>query len=560
MLETNPIFLSALSALLFVLSSLPQQKPAAAAPIAPPQNFQIAGVVVDALSAQPLSHTQVFIQGQSIANSGQATTTGDDGRFVFDNVARGHYALSARRRGYIQQSYKQHEFFSTAIIVGPNLDTSNLRFPLPPDAAISGQIVDEMNDPVRNAQVLLFQQGLQFGRHTTWQQSSAQTDDQGHYRFGHLLPGTYFVAVSAQPWYAQRVTHQLIQQTDSSGTISEQEMTNGEPALDLVYPVTFFSSATEIAAAVPITLHPGDAETADLTLRPTPALHVTISYVPSSKPEEPENFWPQVSQQLIPGLQQQLGVTTSQIRPGVLEVVGLPPGRLSLTLHSSHGTESSAHSLAVQLAADANINMSEAPPLASVSGVVKMDDGSPALRTSLQLHNRATGEQFGAQVQDTGEFSLQGQSLATGTYDVFVGGPAAETVRSLSATGAKVSGRSIEVAAGQDVKLTVVVSKGSGHITGVALKDGKPIDGVMVVLVPEIPEHNLVLFRRDQSDSDGSFNLPGVLPGKYTVIALENGWDLDWYTPGVLQKYLPAGEPVAVTPNAKLDVKVRVQP
>src|SRR5260370_1336988 len=355
------MFLAVFSARLFVLSPFPQQKPAPPSATPAQQNFQIAGVVVDALSAQPLSYTQVFIQGQSIANSGQATTTGEDGRFVFENVAPGHYALSARRRGYIQQSYKQHEFFSTAIIVGPNLDTSNLRFPLPPDAAISGQIVDEMNDPVRNAQVSLFQRGLQFGRHTTWQQSSAATDDQGHYRFAHLLPGTYFVAVSAQPCYAQRVTHQLIQQTDSSGTISEQEMTNGDPALDLVYPITFFSNASDISGAVPITLHPGDAETADLTLRPAPALHVTISYVPSGKPEEPENIWPQVSQQLIPGLQQQLGVSTSQSRPGVLEIVGLPPGRLNLTLHSSHGTESTAHTLAVQLAADATLNISETP-------------------------------------------------------------------------------------------------------------------------------------------------------------------------------------------------------
>src|SRR5260370_38763789 len=140
MLKTNAMFLSAFSALLFVLSSLPQQKPAAAAPIAPPQNFQIAGVVVDALSAQPLSYAQVFIQGQSIANSGQATTTGEDGRFGFDNVAPGHYALSARRRGYIQQASKQHEFLATASIVGSNLDTANLRVQLPPESGISGQI------------------------------------------------------------------------------------------------------------------------------------------------------------------------------------------------------------------------------------------------------------------------------------------------------------------------------------------------------------------------------------------------------------------------------------
>ena len=88
----------------------------------------------------------------------------------------------------------------------------------------------------------------------------------------------------------------------------------------------------------------------------------------------------------------------------------------------------------------------------------------------------------------------------------------------------------------------------------------KPIDAVMVVLVPEIPDHNLQLFRRDQSDSDGSFTLPNILAGKYTVIALENGWDLDWYTPAVLRKYLPGGEPVEVSPNSKLEVKVSVQP
>jgi protocatechuate 3,4-dioxygenase beta subunit len=544
-----------LFALLFLMTSSSRQVPAPALATPRSQNFQISGIVVDALSGQPLSQVEVFIESQAAPNTGQSVTTGDDGRFVFENVAPGHYPLSARRRGYVQQSYKQHEFFSTAIIVGPGLDTSNLRFALPPDASISGQVFDESNDPVRNAQVLLFERGLQFGRQSTWSRMQVTTDDQGHYRFGHLFPGTYFVAVSAQPWYAQRVTHQLIQQTDSTGTLSEQEMTNGEPELDLVYPVTFFANATDISGAAPITLHPGDAETADLTLRPTPGLHVTINYVPSGNPDQPENVWPQVMQQLIPGFQHPLGTSSGQIRPGVMEITGLPPGRMNLTLQSSRGTETSVRSLSVQLAADASINMSDSSPHATLTGLVKLDDGSPAPRTTIEFHNRATGEQFGEQVQDTGEFS---NSLAPGTYDVFVSGPAAETIRSLSATGAKVSGRSIEVLAGQAVKLIAIVSRGTGRVSGFALKDGKPIDGVMVVLVPEVPEHNLVLFRRDQSDSDGSFTLPAILPGKYTVIALENGWDLDWYTPAVLQKYLPAGERVEVSPNSKLEVKVNV--
>jgi carboxypeptidase family protein len=354
---------SLLFALGFLLSSFSQQAPAPPPAAPASQNFQIAGIVVDALSGQPLSRAEVSIQSLTRANTGQTVTTGDDGRFLFDNVAPGHYPLTAQRRGYLQQAYKQHEFFSTAIIVGPNLDTSHLRFALPPDASISGQVLDEFNDPVRTSPVLLFQQGLQLGRHTTWQLMHMATDDRGHYRFGHLLPGTYFVAVSAQPWYAQHVTHQLIQQTDSSGIVSEQEMTNGEPELDLVYPITFFSNATDISEAVPITLHPGDAETADITLRPTPALHITVSYVPSGKPDAPENIWPQVSQQLIPGFQQQLGTTTvGQNRPGLLEIAGLPPGHLNLTLRSAHGDETSARSLSVQLAADASINMMSDSP------------------------------------------------------------------------------------------------------------------------------------------------------------------------------------------------------
>jgi len=68
-----------------------------------------------------------------------------------------------------------------------------------------------------------------------------------------------------------------------------------------------------------------------------------------------------------------------------------------------------------------------------------------------------------------------------------------------------------------------------------------------------------VLFRRDQSDSDGSFNLAGVHPGKYTLIAIENGWDIEWLEPGALKKYLASGERIEVTPNAKLEVKVNVQ-
>ena len=67
-----------------------------------------------------------------------------------------------------------------------------------------------------------------------------------------------------------------------------------------------------------------------------------------------------------------------------------------------------------------------------------------------------------------------------------------------------------------------------------------------MVLVPKYPEANRDLFRRDQSDMDGTFSLRGVIPGSYTVLAIENGWDLDWSQPGVIAAYLKRGRKIEV--------------
>ena len=32
----------------------------------------------------------------------------------------------------------------------------------------------------------------------------------------------------------------------------------------------------------------------------------------------------------------------------------------------------------------------------------------------------------------------------------------------------------------------------------------------------------------------GTFSLQDVAPGSYTLVAIENGWDLDWSQPGVI--------------------------
>ena len=72
----------------------------------------------------------------------------------------------------------------------------------------------------------------------------------------------------------------------------------------------------------------------------------------------------------------------------------------------------------------------------------------------------------------------------------------------------------------------------------------------MVVLVPRNISAFLGLIRRDQSDSDGSFALRDVVPGQYTVVAIQDGWTLDWAQPQVIGSYLPKGVAVTITENS----------
>src|SRR5215467_2997246 len=164
------------------------------------QGYRVSGMVVDAATGAPLSGAQVTLTS-SMAPGVEAMLTDESGQFAFDDVPASKYVLSAKRKGYLEQLYKQHQQFSTAIVTGPGLNMENLRFDLRPGASISGVVTDEAGEPVRNAQVTLIQREVFMGRRNTFQRSGTITNDLGQFRFGHLTPGTYFIAVSATPWY-----------------------------------------------------------------------------------------------------------------------------------------------------------------------------------------------------------------------------------------------------------------------------------------------------------------------------------------------------------------------
>jgi hypothetical protein len=534
----------------------------------------------------------------------QTFLTGPDGRFLFSNLAPGKYRLMGGRRGYAVQGFNQHETYMTDIVAGPGQDSEHLRFRLSPSALLTGTVSDQWNDPVREAEVILYQQSWSAGSRTLHPVNRTITNDLGHYRFAHLLPGTYVIGVIAHPWWQNFVAESIIVSKSGarigasdvvvSSMIAPDTGTSvaPNPSLDVVYPVSYFPNATTLADAGKLSLLPGATETADVTLRPLPSIHLHVR-VPAAAPTPvanqtdatdggqidavPANSGTNVAVVLNAGgdSSNSIPVSRTEISSGLFELSGIPPGDATVIVSGAQGeNDSTIRTQSLQLSANTELDLTPHGSLAEVSGVVLTqkdatetqnevtDQTSPSDGPSpfmLEFRSRKTDESFKTAVSSKGEFSFSGSALPQGTYEVGLSDNQSLQVSSLEATGATVSHRTIDIPSGQPVKLTVHIAEAKCIVAGVALKDGKPFAGAMILLVPQDPDQNPAQFHRDQSDSDGSFSMSPIFPGRYTLLALENGWDLEWSNPAVLFQYLPNGLPVEIQPNATINLNAKVQ-
>jgi hypothetical protein len=530
--------------------------------------FQISGTVVNAIHGQPLGGAYVTITAVQ-GRAARTVMTGAGGAFLIGGVRAGKYALSAERRGFASQQYQQHEGFSTAIAVGAALDPANIVFRVVPDASFSGRIADEQGHAVRNARAMLIREQVAEGRAIKAIVANVATDDQGRYHFAHLKPGAYYLAVSARPWYAESFFaggRGGFFGPNVGGNIGGR--TN--PALDVAYPLTFYPDVTDSASASAITLHAGDRASADIMLRAVPALHVQINHA-TSEGDRQQFASATLVQIIFDGIEVPVQTSTRGMGGNANLVSGIPPGHYLLRVSPNarrfqrmaqppnEESEQPARVREVDLVADTELDAGEMAPAATVSGTVKLANGqAPAKPPAIVLRRGAMRRTFDARANAGGEFAFP-QGFAAGTYEVVMSSGDDLFIRSVTATGAKIAGRMLRISGSDAVKLSVVVSAGMGKIEGVALRDGKPQSGAMILLVPQDPENNLPLFRRDQSDSDGSFTLSPVLPGRYTLLALENGWDLQWSDAAVLKPFLANGEAILVDTKGNHNMRVTVQ-
>ena len=151
-------------------------------------------------------------------------------------------------------------------------------------------------------------------------------------------------------------------------------------------------------------------------------------------------------------------------------------------------------------------------------------------------------------------------SLQPGRYEVTLNGVDDLHLTGIEAKGATATGRTVTIAGGAPV-LTLHVAGGRAAVTGFVQSHGKPTEGAMVLLVPATlgDPSGLDVTRRDQSNTDGSFNIGAVLPGAYILIAIDHGWDVNWSDPATLRQFLMRGVPLDLSNGGERKETVEVQ-
>jgi hypothetical protein len=405
-----------------------------------------------------------------------------------------------------------------------------------PAAAISGRVINEAGEPVQQARVTLYREHPEAVADRITHMSTVMTDERGEYEFDPLPPGRYFVTATATPWYA---VHPMPEPKNSVFGYRSAV----DPAVDVAYPLVFYPNATSSDGATPIELKGGEEFTADMQMTPLPALTITVQH-PASEVFNGQNL---VLITKVFG-QEEMAPAANSFVNGTQALVGIAPGQYSLEEFRS-GIP--IHLQAVDLTnGSVSLPPIEADALATVK-VTLVPTAGAALPSGIRVELQPPGGM--GPMQTSQNSVVEFHDTPAGEYRLV----ALAENRSLHIAGVAVEGqmmadRRVHVSGSGTVSATVTLAGIGVKVQGFALRDGKPAAGSMVVLVPAGADTSEELFRRDEADLDGRFTLNNVPPGKYILVAIDDGWELRWNDSKALMPYLLQGRPVAIAGSAEV--------
>ncbi|HEY6250613.1 MAG TPA: hypothetical protein VI685_11685 [Candidatus Angelobacter sp.] len=508
----------------------------------PPVKGQIEGTVVSAAGGQLLPRSLVILRNLK-AKSQTLGRADDNAHFLFDRLDPGSYQIVAGKQGYYTDDHKRS--LQPVVDVAAGDVVKDLIVRLLPLGVISGRIVDEANDPVRDVEVRLLGVEYYRGREFLNTMGSAVSDDRGEYRIFDIRPGSYFLLAE------HNVSKEWKKQTGAVPIKSSR--------LDIAYPPLLYPETSDMLQAQKLVVNPGDDLHVDFGLFPVQAVSMQGRVVngltnrPIAQPSVTA-YW---------GTTASVMARTAEIiaDSSSFEIRGLGPGTYTLRTTFVDAGESFSDERVVEVGSEGvrNLLISGLPDF-EIVGHVHLENARYAFSPSVEFASVGPKNSSIFRVGTTRpDYQFTGKLHPGDRYRVNVPNlPQDFYLKSVRVSGREVANTDV-VIGGRRTEIDLLVSPGGGHIEGTTLNDKhEPVSGSYVFLVPDSSDKtNADLIQQARSDVKGKFALRGVPPGSYKLFAFEDAETEILNQPDLLKNYEQNSQSIKVEEAGKYTLEIK---
>jgi hypothetical protein len=492
------------------------------------------GYVVAADSAAPLRRATVRVSA-SDGRSGGMTTTDADGRFEVKELPAGRYSVSVTKAGYVTMQYGQRrpEQQGTMLEILDGQLVEKIAFALPRGGVIVGRVLDEFGEPMASVQVNAMRSRFVNGGRRLVPSGGAQTDDLGAFRIFGLAPGDYFVSGSLRS--------QSMMMMPGSATVTNVEG----------YAPTYYPGTPNAGEAQRVTVKVG-AETTNVafSLAATRLVRVSGRVVSASGEPAMRVFLManMVDRSTVMGMTGFSNAMTGV--DGRFQLNGLAPGTYNVVARPQGMPSADAEfgQMRVTVGSDDVDNVLIVTGRgATARGIVTADDNTaPPFRPQLislfarpfdpDVMNVTGGE---GKVNDDWNFEMTGLSDRR-VLTANVAENPDWMLKNITLNGVDITDTPLEFVPGQVVEgLHVVLTRKRTELSGNILDAGsRPDTDATVIAFAQDSKRWTAgsrFIRTARTNQDGRYNLRGLPPEDYFVVAIRDIEPGEWQDPEVLE-------------------------
>ena len=477
--------------------------------------------------------------------------TDSNGSFSIEGVPAGRYPVQAQKPGFFGPQENGGARSVQTIEVGSHSDAIIIK--LAAENVIYGRLTESNGQPVESVAVRLIQRTLSNGIWRMESRNSANTDDDGAYRFANLQPGTYYVSAGPD------VTH-------------DETLFNDPSVPRTGWPGMYYPQAPDLASAAPIRVMSGQKVQADIVMNRAP-LYTVSGIVAGSLPDNGISLQVQNSSGDFVAAGVRFHRATGEFE------THLPAGSYRLKAYSQAGEQQLRSEVRISVEKDLTQLQLALQPAVSIPIHARMDDrgqnsaqsarsrGFSAVRggddsTPISIHlissEPGVPDAYSVNGGKPGNRTLSLRSVEPGHYTAEFSPYGGWYVETAQCGNSNLLTEEFVFTAGTSCTLELTLRNDGGTLNA-TVEGAKSAGSGMALLVPSRGRSapRPLRFYTPDVAHPAQVNADGIAPGEYLLFAFDNPEGVEYSNPEVLRSY--ASQATAVTISAGQMTKATTQ-